>query len=79
MEANEIEVGRWYKAKNKFRPARYVLYISVDRKRVQIDGDEVKIGSKRPMKTMESFLKWCGGKAKVDSEGYLVGQGQGDD
>jgi hypothetical protein len=76
MEAYEIEVGKWYKAKNKNRPARFVLYISPDRGRVQIDGDEVRSGSKYPFKTMESFLGWCGGVAKTDEKGFLIEQGQ---
>jgi hypothetical protein len=77
MEIEEVQVGKWYKAKNQNKPARYVLYISPDKKRVQIDGDEVKIGARRPFKTMDQFLKWCGGNAKTDEEGYLVDQGQG--
>ncbi len=79
MEESEIQAGKWYKAKNKRRPARYVLWISGDRKTLQIDGDEVRNGSRYPHKTMESFLKWCGGKAKTDESGYLIGQGQDDD
>ena len=78
MEASEIEVGKWYKAKNKHRPARYVLWMSADRKVVQIDGDEVGTGSRFPTKSMESFLKWCGGIAKMDDAGCLIGQGQDD-
>lgn len=76
MEKEQVEVGKWYKSKNPHRSARYVLYISPDKKRVQIDGDEVKFGSRYPFKTMDQFLKWCGGRAKTDEEGYLIGNGQ---
>ncbi|MFA5693423.1 MAG: hypothetical protein WC907_07385 [Acholeplasmataceae bacterium] len=75
MEESEIMVGKWYRAKNSKQPARYVLYISPDRKRVQIDGDEVGFGKRYPFKTMERFLKWCGGKAKTDEHGYVIGTG----
>lgn len=79
MEADEIEVGKWYKAKNKRMPARYVLYISPSKEYVQIDGDEVGFGQKYPKRKMSAFLKWCGGKANVDKDGYLVGNGHDDE
>ncbi|MDD3095878.1 MAG: hypothetical protein PHD63_06515 [Candidatus Marinimicrobia bacterium] len=75
MEEREIQKGKWYKAKNKRSPARYVLYISSDRQYVQYDGDEVRFGAKYPKRKMSAFLKWCGGIAKTDEQGYLVGNG----
>lgn len=76
MEASEIEVGVWYRAKDKRKPARFVLYISPDRTEVQIDGDEVRIGQHYPTKSMAAFLNWCGGMAAVDVDGQLIGNGQ---
>lgn len=76
MNADEIQVGKWYRAKDKRRPPRYVLHISQDRNLVQIDGPEVPDGWHYPNKQMSTFLKWCGGLAVVDERGYVVGNGQ---
>lgn len=57
----DIQVGKWYRAKKRDRPDRFIIWISQDRKIIQFDGDEVRIGMHYPKRTMDQFLKWCGG------------------
>jgi hypothetical protein len=77
LSPEEIEVGKWYRAKDKRRTPRYVLYVSPDRGDVQFDGMEVRLGQHYPHRSMDTFLRWCGGRAEVDSDGYPVKNGWG--
>ena len=66
LKQEDIAVGKWYRAKN-FRAGifgnvnndRVVLWISPDRAEVQYDSDTVKMGQRRPVVSMEKFLKWA--------------------
>ena len=55
-EEHEIRERKWYKAKDKRGPARYVLHITSDRQLVQYDGDEVRFGAKYPTRKMSAFV-----------------------
>lgn len=67
MKPEDTKVGTWYRGK-RFRTKedfigtmnndRIVVWISPDRQRVQYDGDAVKTGQRRPIVSMEKFLKW---------------------
>lgn len=65
MKPEDIKVGTWYRGK-RFKEGvfgivnndRGVIWISPNRKEVQYDGYTVKIGQRRPIISMEKFLKW---------------------
>ena len=65
MNAEEIQVGKWYRGKRFLSNPIYgsndriVVWISTDRKKIQYDSDTVHIGRHLPMITMEKFLKWA--------------------
>lgn len=67
LKPEDIAYGKWYRGK-RFKEIgifgnvnndRMVVWISPDRKEVQYDGDTVKIGQRRPVVSMERFLKWA--------------------
>jgi hypothetical protein len=64
LKPEDIAYGKWYRGK-RFREGffvnndRVVVWISPDRKEVQYDSDTVKMGQRRPVISMEKFLKWA--------------------
>ena len=66
LTKDDIRAGNVYEAKRK-RPIgffeqlfndRVVLWISATGHEVQYDGPEIAIGKKRPVVSMEKFLRW---------------------
>jgi len=65
LKPEDIKIGKWYRAK-RFKEGlfgstnndRLVVWISIDRKDVQYDSDTVRIGQRRPVISMEKFMKW---------------------
>jgi hypothetical protein len=66
MEAKEIVVGNYYRAKKPKKlfdggyDDRRILYISQGQREVQYDSPTVGNGRRYPTITMERFLKWVG-------------------
>lgn len=75
MSPDDIKIGTWYRAKDKRRAPRYVLYVSPDRGQVQFDDLEVCMGQHYPKRAMEIFLRRCGGYVVADGERYPVKNG----
>lgn len=59
--AIKVERGKNYRAGifGTTNNDRVVVWISPDRKEVQYDSDTVKMGQRRPVVSMEKFLKWA--------------------
>jgi len=75
MEAKEIIIGHFYRAKKPIKCAdggfndRRVLWISEDHTKVQYDSYSVGIGRNYPTISMEMFLKWAG--KEITKEEYM--------
>ena len=67
LTRDDIKVGRVYSAKREkvygfMEPLigdRQVLWMSQDKERVQYDSPSVKIGQKRPVVPIDTFVRWA--------------------